>query len=152
MVGITGVSYGNNAKMVFGGCMDGSLQGFSTKHNLHRPEMLVRDAHRAHEEYTKIISYDDGNRIATRNTDGSLKIWDIRKFVTPVVQEFNLPNYFPGSKMCLSPGGDMLLVGTSVSKLKDEQESAIYFLNSTTLEVIKKMTMGKYSITDIKWS
>ena len=37
MNGVTGVSYTNDAKMVFGGCMDGSLQGFSTKQNLHRP-------------------------------------------------------------------------------------------------------------------
>lgn len=99
--------------------MDGSLQGFSVKHNLHRPEMVVREAHRPHEEYTKILPYEDGNRIATRNMDGSLKIWDIRKFVNPIVQNFGLPNYFPGSKMCFSPDGKYLLVGTSVSKLKD---------------------------------
>jgi len=32
--------------MIFGGCLDGSLQGFSTKVNLHRPEMVVRTAHK----------------------------------------------------------------------------------------------------------
>lgn len=46
----------------------------------------------------------------------------------------------------------MLLVGTSVSKIKDEQESALYFLNSTSLEVVKKMPIGRCSVTDVKWS
>lgn len=42
MVGITGIEYLKNGNMVFGGCMDGSLQGFSTKNNYHRPEMIVK--------------------------------------------------------------------------------------------------------------
>jgi hypothetical protein len=45
MVGITGVNYLYDGKMVVGGCMDGSLQIFSTTQNIHRPELLVRDAH-----------------------------------------------------------------------------------------------------------
>jgi hypothetical protein len=49
MTGITGVNYTSDGKMVFGGCLDGSLQGFSTTNNLHRPTMLVRDAHRSSE-------------------------------------------------------------------------------------------------------
>jgi hypothetical protein len=36
-IGITGIEYLRNGNMVFGGCMDGSLQGFSTKNNYHRP-------------------------------------------------------------------------------------------------------------------
>jgi hypothetical protein len=46
---VTGVNYTSDGKMVFGGCLDGSLQGFSTKNNLHRPEMIVRDAHKPRE-------------------------------------------------------------------------------------------------------
>lgn len=44
-VGATGVCYSKDGKMLFSGCLDGSLQIFSTKNNLHRPELLVRDAH-----------------------------------------------------------------------------------------------------------
>lgn len=54
--------------------------------------------------------------------------------------------------MCLSPDGGLLLVGTSVSKLKDEKESCILFMDSKNLDIKKKMVMGEYSITDIKWS
>jgi hypothetical protein len=48
--------------------------------------LIVRLAHQPNEEYTKILSYEDGKKIATRNMDGSLKIWDLRMFKTPVVQ------------------------------------------------------------------
>ena len=46
MTGITSITYTEDGNMIFGGCLDGSLQGFSTKHNLHRPEMTMRNAHR----------------------------------------------------------------------------------------------------------
>jgi hypothetical protein len=52
----------------------------------------------------------------TRNGDGTLKVWDIRNFVKPIVHYSNLPNNFPGSKMCLSPNGQYLLAGTSISR------------------------------------
>lgn len=37
MTGITAVNYCGGDNMVVGGCMDGSLQIFSTTQNLHRP-------------------------------------------------------------------------------------------------------------------
>lgn len=102
--------------MVFGGCLDGSLQGFSTKHNLHRPEMTVRNAHRALDEYSSILSLEGGRKIVTRNGDATLKVWDTRNLVKPIVHYSNLPNNFPGSKMCISPNEQYLLAGTSISR------------------------------------
>ena len=114
MTQVTGLGYTANAKMVFGGCNDGSLQGFSTKDNLHRPEILIRDAHKPMEEYSSILSYPDGSKIVTRNSDATLKVWDLRKFEKPFAHYSNLPNHFPGSKMCWSPNGNILVVGTSI--------------------------------------
>ena len=105
MTGITGITYTEDGSMIFGGCLDGSLQGFSTKHNLHRPEMFIRGAHRAQDEYSSLVSLDNGRKIATRNWDGTLKVWDTRNFKDPIVHYSNLPNRFPGSKMCVSPNG-----------------------------------------------
>lgn len=101
--------------------MDGSLQGFSTKHNLHRPEILIRNAHRPQEEYSSILSYPDSSKIVSRNTDGTMKVWDLRKYEKPYVHYSNLPNYFPGSKMCWSPDYSLLVVGTSIGKEVDEK-------------------------------
>ena len=46
---------------------------------------MIREAHDPHEEYTSIVGFEDNVRVATRNTDGTLKVWDIRKFTRPVV-------------------------------------------------------------------
>jgi WD40 repeat protein len=113
-VGITGVCYSRDGKMLFSGCMDGSLQIFSTKQNLHRPEMMVREAHDIREDFTSIVSFADSTRLATRNTDGTLKVWDTRMLNRPIMHERGLHNRFPGSKICFSPDDRHLLVGTSV--------------------------------------
>ncbi len=44
--GVTSICYSSDGGMIFGGCLAGSLQCFSTKHNLHRPEMTVWGAHK----------------------------------------------------------------------------------------------------------
>ena len=78
--------------------------------------MFVRDAHKYQEEYSSILSMENGRKIASRNGDGTLKIWDTRNFTKPIVHYSNLPCSFPGSKMCLSPNKEYLLVGTSICR------------------------------------
>lgn len=81
--------------------------------------MIVRDAHRNKEEYTSIIGSDDNIKIITRNTDNTLKVWDTRKFDKPMVHYSNLPNNFPGSKLCFSPDQRYLVAGTSIGYESD---------------------------------
>ena len=131
-VGITGINYSRDGKFLLGGCLDGSLQIFSTKHNLHRPEFMVRNAHVTREEYSSIVSFEDSQRLATRNTDGTLKIWDLRRFDRPIVHERELPNRFPGNKMCFSPDQKYLLVGTSLDRDTDQQEGYIHFYDTSS--------------------
>jgi WD40 repeat protein len=128
--------------MLFSGCMDGSLQIFSSKHNLHRPELLVRDAHDLREEFTSIVSFEDSQKLATRNTDGTLKVWDIRMINRPVLHERGLPNRFPGNKLCFSPDQKYLLVGTSVGQGIDEKLSYLHFYNTSTLKKVKSLAIG----------
>ena len=67
--------------------------------------MMVRTAHRPLEEYSSIVSLKNGQLIVTRNGDCTMKVWDTRNFTKPIAQYGNMLNYFPGSKMCLSPNG-----------------------------------------------
>ena len=126
--GCTSLGYTEDGSMILGGCLDGSLQGFWTKNNFHRPEIVIRNAHRSQEEYSSILSMDNGRKIASRNGDGTLKIWDTRNFTKPIIHYGNLPCSFPGSKMCLSPNGEYLLVGTSICQEMTEDEGHLHFL------------------------
>ena len=41
--------------------------------------------------------------LVTGSDDCTVKVWDLRMTNKPYVHYSNLPNYFPGSKMCWSP-------------------------------------------------
>lgn len=71
------------------------------------------------EEYTTILSYNDSQRIITRNTDHMMKVWDLRMFEKPMAHYSHMLNYFPGSKVCMSPDQRYLVVGTSIGEHSD---------------------------------
>jgi hypothetical protein len=78
--------------------------------------MIVKEAHKPAEEFTSILSYPYSDKIITRNTDHTMKIWDLRMFTKPVLHYSSLPNYFPGSKLAMSPNSKFILVGTSIGR------------------------------------
>ena len=114
--------------------------------------MCIRGAHRAQEEYSSLLSLDGGRKIATRNWDGTLKVWDTRNFKDPIVHYSNLPNRFPGSKMCLSPNGEYLLAGTSIDPESTEKEGYLHFFDTTMFNKLKTINAGDASVTDVTWS
>lgn len=83
--GVQSVCYSKDGNKLYSGCVDGSLQIFNTKYNHHRPDMMVRKAHEHLEEYSSIVSFEDNFKLATRNTDGTMKVWDLRNIHKPVL-------------------------------------------------------------------
>lgn len=151
-IGVSRLGYSLDGKLLFSGCADGSLQIFSTTHNHHRPEMLIRKAHDPNEDYTSVISLHGSKQFATRNTDGTMKVWDIRSFSRPVLHERDLPTRFPGNKMCLSPDGKYLLVGTAVGQGIEDTKSYIHFYETSTLKKVKSLMTGNSSVCSLAWS
>lgn len=113
---------------------------------------MVREAHDAHEEFTSIVGFEDNYRVATRNTDGTLKVWDLRKFTRPIFHERNLPNRFPGNKLCFSPDNRFLLVGTAVGPDIEEKNSFVHFYDTTSMKRVKSLYVGDSSICGMTWS
>lgn len=95
--------------------------------------MTVRDAHKPMEDFSSIVAHQDCFTFGSRNTDGTLKIWDMRKFSKPMVHYSHLPNTFPGSKMCYSPDYRYLLAGTSIGRESDEKEAYLHFFDATSM-------------------
>lgn len=91
-------------------------------------------------------------RLATRSTDGTMKVWDIRKINKPIMHERGLPNRFPGNKLCFSPDQKYLLVGTSVGQGIEDKLSYLHFYNTTTLKKVKSLAIGESSISGMCWS
>lgn len=113
---------------------------------------MIRKAHDPLEEYSSIVSFEDNNKFATRNTDGTLKVWDLRAFSKPILHERDLPNTFPGNKMCLSPDARYLLLGTAVGKGIEEKNSYVHFYDTSSLKRVKTLTIGDSSVCGLCWS
>jgi WD40 repeat protein len=46
-----------------------------------KPNQLVRSAHEVGNETTSLSFSQDGNMLLSRNMEGTLKLWDLRKWV-----------------------------------------------------------------------
>jgi WD repeat-containing protein 70 len=81
----------------------------------------------------------DGQHLASRSTDHTLKLWDIRKFKQPLSEFKGLHNRFSMTDVTFSPDDRFLVTGTSTRKKTSENENdptnvgAIYFFNRNNL-------------------
>lgn len=56
---------------------------------------VARSAHAQNEDISCVRWHRDGIQLASRSTDGTLKLWDLRKFVSPVAQWQGLEALMP---------------------------------------------------------
>ncbi len=49
-----------------------------------KPSQLARDAHEAQSEITSLCFSLDGRCLLSRSTDGSMKLWDLRRLAQPL--------------------------------------------------------------------
>ena len=54
--------------------------------------------------------------------------------------------------MCFSPDGRYLLVGTAVGQGIEDKNSYLHFYDTTTLQVVKTLTVGESSVCGCAWS
>lgn len=148
--GVTGMAFSSDGNLVLGSCLDGTIQGFTSKNHYTRPDFIIQNAHNAETETSKMMFYEDNQKFCIRSLDHTMKIWDIRHTKKPLNVWYNLMNYAPGSKFCFSPDQKYILTGTSIRKNSEEQ-STLLFYDSVTFEKVAEINMGSSSITDIKW-
>lgn len=149
--GVTAMSFSNDGSIVIGACLNGSVQGFSAKSHYKRPDFVVHNALNTENEASKILFMKDDKRFVVRGMDHTMKIWDIRQTKKPLNVWYNLMNYSPGAKVCLSPDEKYIVTGTSVRKNADDEQCSLLFYDSLTYEQAAEIKMGNFSITDINW-
>ena len=81
-----------------------------------KAQSVCRTAHAAECDISCVRWHRDGQQLASRSTDGSLKLWDLRRFDAPLAQWASLPNLHAMAGCDFSPDGSMIVTGNAVKK------------------------------------
>jgi len=114
-----------------------------------RPTAVVRAAHAAGEDVSCIRWKSDGLTCATRSTDGTLKLWDIRRFDAPIAVWGELPALHPMTGCDFSPDGTLLSTGTSVKK--GLGQPTLDFFSLRTNSKVASLPLDGTGVVPIVW-
>lgn len=135
---------GNNILVAAG--LDGSLVMWSGNGPFARPVGEIRDAHKADTWTGGIDVSPDGRMVVTRGGDDLIKIWDTRKFKSPVVtlDHPSTSDHYSTTNIKYGPNGASIITGSASGHL--------HILNSGNLkpELITPITPGSPLIT-VRW-
>ena len=122
---------------------DGSLVMWSGEGPHHRPAAEIRDAHQPNTWTGGIDISADGRTVVTRGGDDLIKLWDTRKFKTPIstVSHESTSSQYPNSNIRFAPNSTSIITGSSTGHL--------HILNPATLkpELVTPVTPNSPLIT-----
>ena len=114
-----------------------------------RAKQLTRGAHAADCDVSCVRWHRDGYRVASRSTDGSMKLWDLRRFDAPLAEWGALPSIFPMTGCDFSPDGELLVTGTSAKK--GDGGASLTFVSTRTLEKVAEVPADGASVVGLVW-
>lgn len=147
---MTSISWGKapegNGSIIVSAALDGSLVMWGGEGPWHRSAGEVRDAH-ANNTWTGGLDISpDGRLVITRGGDDTIKLWDTRKFKTPVntTSHPSTSSQYPTSNIKFSPNASSVITGSETGHL--------HILNPATLrpELVTPVTPGSPLIT-VNW-
>ncbi|GIL65412.1 hypothetical protein Vafri_19165 [Volvox africanus] len=175
---VTTVSYNTTGSLIGAGLADGTVQVWSVGGKfgvsaavgqvlppkpqmvekqgwtyVSKPNQLIRDAHESGTEITSLCFSSDNHTLLSRGTDGTLKIWDLRRFQTPVHVHNNLPAAYAQTRAIFSPDESLILTGTSGTRdqsVEGGDEGAVVFFSRAKNELIRKVGMPG-NVTALAW-
>ena len=78
-----------------------------------------------------------------------MKLWDLRKFESPLAEWAALPNIYPMSGLAFSPDGKMICTGTSVRKA--DGGATLSFVSTDSFETIATIPVDGASVVGLHW-
>jgi WD40 repeat protein len=150
MTRMTAIAWGSAAEgqstLLVAAAFDGSLVMWGGEGPYHRPAAEIRDAH-VKDTWTGGLDISaDGRLVITRGGDDTIKLWDTRKFKTPVSQTSHpsTSSQYPTSNIRFSPNSTSVITGSETGHL--------HILNPATLrpELVTPVTPGSPLIT-VNW-
>lgn len=91
--------------------------------------------------------------LASRSTDGSLKVWDLRAFKKPLAAFHNLPTNYSTTNVVFSPDERLLLTGTGAVGPAGSEEGAgggVVFIDTRELREVRRVGMPQ-SVAAVRW-
>ena len=116
---------GNN--ILVAAALDGSLVMWSGEGPYHRPAAEIRNAHTKDTWTGGLDISADGRLVITRGGDDTIKLWDTRKFKSPIstVSHPSTSSQYPTTNIRFSPTGSSVITGSATGHL--------HILNPATL-------------------
>eukprot|EP00051_Salpingoeca_urceolata_P007305 m.96507 g.96507 ORF g.96507 m.96507 type:complete len:719 (-) comp15193_c0_seq2:97-2253(-) len=143
---IMGVSFAMDGKLIVGGCEDGSIHTWVPSE---RNMRINKALHGGHDGVVSSVLLGRGNTsVYSRGYDGTVKLWDLRKFKTPVHVAEGLPNRLPTTNISFSPDESMVITGTSAT---DDRGGMLVMMDATTLEVKHQYVVTDASVIRTLW-
>ncbi|KAK3990572.1 WD40-repeat-containing domain protein [Cladorrhinum sp. PSN332] len=105
--------------MLVAAALDGSLVLYGGNGPFTRPSGEIRDAHKADTWTGGIDISSDGRMVVTRGGDGLIKLWDTRKFKTPLVkvEHPSTSDRYPMTNIKYSPTSSSIITGSASGHL-----------------------------------
>jgi WD40 repeat protein len=136
----------HSKNMLFATALDGSLVMWSGDGPFSRPAAEIKEAHKSNTWTGGISISSDGRMVVTRGGDNLIKLWDTRKFKSPVVtvSHPSTSDVYAASNIKYSPDSQSIITG-SVS-------GHLHILNAGNLkpELVTPVTPGSTLIT-VQW-
>ncbi|KRX04929.1 WD40-repeat-containing domain [Pseudocohnilembus persalinus] len=148
---VNSLTYSPNGQYLFTGTQDGAISGFDNKTGYHRTQFKMRTAHSLNEKINAIEFFNDNQRIVSKSLDGTMKIWDLRKFNKPISAFYNLQSNYPGSGVAISPDQQIVLTGSCEGPNEKEKVSYLNFYSTVENALVDKIPVGNKEITAVKW-
>ncbi|KAK0172933.1 hypothetical protein PV328_006195 [Microctonus aethiopoides] len=130
-------------------CIDGSIQMWDHRKSFVNPSLVLRGAHKNGAEISSMSFSYIGNMLASRASDDTLKLWDLRKFKLPIFQATDLFSRYDTTNCMFSPDDSMVITGESL--IKGNSNGRVLFYNTKTFDVVNEISVTNSHIIKTLW-
>eukprot|EP00730_Choanoeca_flexa_P018636 TRINITY_DN9073_c0_g1_i1.p1 TRINITY_DN9073_c0_g1~~TRINITY_DN9073_c0_g1_i1.p1 ORF type:complete len:636 (+),score=134.05 TRINITY_DN9073_c0_g1_i1:136-1908(+) len=136
-----------DGKLLVAGCEDGAIHLFRVSKTVIRHKTQMQEAHEGG-EVTCVAFARDSDRIVSRGTDGTVKMWTASKLKSPTLVAKDLPCFYNCTDVVWSPDEKFILTGTSGS---DDFQGALVILRAKNLQPAYRVGVGCRGVLRVLW-